>query len=218
MLTQKLCTNKCEVSHNSSVIDDTKAGHISVCLKGFFYLCYKIIINVHINSHVSQIMIYTLAQHLLNTAKHHSVFFRLLLLQSWRRTSQSQIVRRDERFSPDARLIGEETSAVIDSDCVCVCVLSRFIEFFSPTRKILNELSSDSPAVSKIDEEKAEDEVAVSSPSAPTSIYQTSSGQYSQYTHTWTGMFVLLSSSADRVQSNNLSYTIRSSPPHTSCQ
>lgn len=48
-------------------------------------------------------------------------------------------------------------------------------------RKILNELSSDSPAVPKIDEEKAEDEVQVSSSaasSAPASIYQTSSGQY----------------------------------------
>uniref|UniRef100_A0A3B4WKI3 cAMP responsive element modulator n=1 Tax=Seriola lalandi dorsalis TaxID=1841481 RepID=A0A3B4WKI3_SERLL len=48
-------------------------------------------------------------------------------------------------------------------------------------RKILNELSSDSPAVSKIDEEKAEEEVPVSSAasaSVPTSIYQTSSGQY----------------------------------------
>ncbi|XP_071347049.1 cAMP-responsive element modulator-like isoform X1 [Trachinotus anak] len=48
-------------------------------------------------------------------------------------------------------------------------------------RKIFNELSSDSPAVSKIDEEKAEEEVAVSSTastSVPTSIYQTSSGQY----------------------------------------
>ncbi|KAI3374643.1 hypothetical protein L3Q82_021211, partial [Scortum barcoo] len=48
-------------------------------------------------------------------------------------------------------------------------------------RKILNELSSDSPAVPKIDEEKMEEEVAVSSAasaSAPTSIYQTSSGQY----------------------------------------
>ncbi|XP_072219283.1 cAMP-responsive element modulator isoform X1 [Leuresthes tenuis] len=48
-------------------------------------------------------------------------------------------------------------------------------------RKILNELSSDSPAVPKIDEEMAEDEApASSSPSAsvPNSIYQTSSGQY----------------------------------------
>uniref|UniRef100_A0A3Q0T0A3 cAMP responsive element modulator a n=1 Tax=Amphilophus citrinellus TaxID=61819 RepID=A0A3Q0T0A3_AMPCI len=44
-------------------------------------------------------------------------------------------------------------------------------------RKILNELSSDSPAVPKIEEEKTEDDVPVSS--TPTaSIYQTSSGQY----------------------------------------
>lgn len=53
-------------------------------------------------------------------------------------------------------------------------------------RKILNELSSDSPAVPKIEEEKTEDEVPVSnSPTVPTSIYQTSSGQYSQYTGEW---------------------------------
>ncbi|XP_014864854.1 PREDICTED: uncharacterized protein LOC106931314 isoform X1 [Poecilia mexicana] len=50
-------------------------------------------------------------------------------------------------------------------------------------RKILNELSSDSPSVPKIDEEKGEDEAAVSSSSTesvPNSIYQTSSGQYRQ--------------------------------------
>ncbi|XP_005918074.1 cAMP-responsive element modulator isoform X1 [Simochromis diagramma] len=45
--------------------------------------------------------------------------------------------------------------------------------------KILNELSSNSLAVPKIEEEKTEDEVPVSnSPTVPTSIYQTSSGQY----------------------------------------
>ncbi|XP_073347027.1 cAMP-responsive element modulator isoform X1 [Pagrus major] len=52
-------------------------------------------------------------------------------------------------------------------------------------RKILNELSSDSPAVPKIDEEKTEEEVPVSSAasaSVPTSIYQTSSGQYIAFT------------------------------------
>ncbi|XP_034558015.1 cAMP-responsive element modulator-like isoform X2 [Notolabrus celidotus] len=52
-------------------------------------------------------------------------------------------------------------------------------------RKILNELSSDSPAVPKIDEEKAEEEVQVStlaSAAGPTSIYQTSSGQYITFT------------------------------------
>ncbi|KAM9844778.1 cAMP-responsive element modulator isoform 1-T1 [Aulostomus maculatus] len=48
-------------------------------------------------------------------------------------------------------------------------------------RKILNELSTDTPAVPKIEEEKAEEELpnsSGSSPSVPTSIYQTSSGQY----------------------------------------
>lgn len=63
---------------------------------------------------------------------------------------------------------------------------NQFLEFSPPNRKILNELSSDSPAVPKIDEEKTEEEVPVSSAasaSVPTSIYQTSSGQYSQYTH-----------------------------------
>uniref|UniRef100_A0A3Q3WDB1 cAMP responsive element modulator a n=1 Tax=Mola mola TaxID=94237 RepID=A0A3Q3WDB1_MOLML len=48
-------------------------------------------------------------------------------------------------------------------------------------RRILNELSSSSPAVPKIDEEKVE-EAGVASTAAsapvPTSIYQTSSGQY----------------------------------------
>ncbi|XP_042285527.1 cAMP-responsive element modulator-like isoform X1 [Thunnus albacares] len=48
-------------------------------------------------------------------------------------------------------------------------------------RKILNELSSDSPAVPKIDEEKVDEDASISgkaSASEPTSIYQTSSGQY----------------------------------------
>uniref|UniRef100_A0A3P9JBZ4 KID domain-containing protein n=1 Tax=Oryzias latipes TaxID=8090 RepID=A0A3P9JBZ4_ORYLA len=48
-------------------------------------------------------------------------------------------------------------------------------------RKILNELSSDSPAVDKIEEETAEDEVQASSNppiSLPNSIYQSSSGPY----------------------------------------
>ncbi|XP_066572461.1 cAMP-responsive element modulator isoform X1 [Amia ocellicauda] len=47
-------------------------------------------------------------------------------------------------------------------------------------RKILNELSSDTPAVPKIEEEKAEEEGSASSvaPISVPSIYQTSTGQY----------------------------------------
>lgn len=51
-------------------------------------------------------------------------------------------------------------------------------------RKILNELSSDTPAVPKIEEEKSEEEGAppgISPMSMPTSLYQTSSGQYSMF-------------------------------------
>ncbi|XP_034412425.1 cAMP-responsive element modulator isoform X1 [Cyclopterus lumpus] len=68
-------------------------------------------------------------------------------------------------------------------------------------RKILNELSSDSPAVPKIDEERTEEEEeeedddddeeeeeeeevsSAASATVPTSIYQTSSGQYIAITH-----------------------------------
>ncbi|XP_069367156.1 cAMP-responsive element modulator-like isoform X1 [Paralichthys olivaceus] len=45
-------------------------------------------------------------------------------------------------------------------------------------RQILNELSSDSPAVPKIDEEETEEEEEEVSSAASASIYQTSSGQY----------------------------------------
>ncbi|XP_072364415.1 cAMP-responsive element modulator isoform X3 [Scyliorhinus torazame] len=48
-------------------------------------------------------------------------------------------------------------------------------------RKILNELSSDAPGVPKIDEEKSEEEgatAAITTMAVPTSIYQTSTGQY----------------------------------------
>uniref|UniRef100_A0A3Q0T8D5 cAMP responsive element binding protein 1 n=1 Tax=Amphilophus citrinellus TaxID=61819 RepID=A0A3Q0T8D5_AMPCI len=46
-------------------------------------------------------------------------------------------------------------------------------------RKILNDLSSDAPAVPRIEEEKSEDDsVPIATVTMPTPIYQTSSGQY----------------------------------------
>lgn len=46
-------------------------------------------------------------------------------------------------------------------------------------RKILNDLSSDAPAVPRIEEEKSEDDApAITTVTMPTPIYQTSSGQY----------------------------------------
>lgn len=94
------------------------------------------------------------------------------------------------RFSPGVHLIGERmstlTKTAIKSDGAEPSLWNQVLKLSSFHRKILCELSSDSPAVSKIDEEKTEEEVSVSSAaSAPvsTSIYQTGSGQYSQYTH-----------------------------------
>lgn len=57
------------------------------------------------------------------------------------------------------------------------------ISVCSPHRKILNDLSSDAPAVPRIEEEKSEDDSApaITTVTMPTPIYQTSSGQYSEY-------------------------------------
>ena len=64
-----------------------------------------------------------------------------------------------------------------------------FSLFVGLCRKILSELSSDTPAVPKIEEEeKVEEDTPASSSIAtvtvPSSIYQTSSGQYSTSPHT----------------------------------
>lgn len=60
-----------------------------------------------------------------------------------------------------------------------------------PIRKILNDLSSDAPAVPRIEEEKVEEDSsaaaaaaatpAITTVTVPTPIYQTSSGQYSGF-------------------------------------
>ncbi|GLD50706.1 cAMP-responsive element modulator-like isoform X1 [Lates japonicus] len=79
-------------------------------------------------------------------------------------------------------------------------------------RKILNELSSDSPAVPKIDEEKAEEEVPVSSVasvSVPTSIYQTSPGQYIAITQ---GRAIQLTSPGVEALQGSQTLTVASSP------
>ncbi|XP_036940138.1 cAMP-responsive element modulator isoform X2 [Acanthopagrus latus] len=79
-------------------------------------------------------------------------------------------------------------------------------------RKILNELSSDSPAVPKIDEEKTEEEAPVSSAasaSVPTSIYQTSSGQYIAFAQ---GRAIQLSSPGAEALQGAQTLTVATSP------
>ncbi|XP_029930238.1 cAMP-responsive element modulator isoform X2 [Myripristis murdjan] len=85
--------------------------------------------------------------------------------------------------SPQVQTVQIATVAELDDDeSVTDSQKRREILSRRPSyRKILNELSSDSPAVPRIEEEKTEDEAPVSSVASapvPTSVYQTSSGQY----------------------------------------
>ncbi|XP_063733587.1 cyclic AMP-responsive element-binding protein 1-like isoform X1 [Eleginops maclovinus] len=68
-------------------------------------------------------------------------------------------------------------------------------------RKILNDLSSDAPAVPRIEEEKSEDDSvpAITTVTMPTPIYQTSSGQYIAITQG--GAIQLANNGTDGVQS-----------------
>uniref|UniRef100_H3CJ13 BZIP domain-containing protein n=1 Tax=Tetraodon nigroviridis TaxID=99883 RepID=H3CJ13_TETNG len=76
--------------------------------------------------------------------------------------------------------------------------------FDSVNRKILNDLSSDAPAVPRIEEEKAEEDSAAAAAPAittvtvPTPIYQTSSGQYIAITQG--GAIQLANNGTDGVQ------------------
>ncbi|KAM3862464.1 cyclic AMP-responsive element-binding protein 1b [Diretmus argenteus] len=70
-------------------------------------------------------------------------------------------------------------------------------------RKILNDLSSDAPAVPRIEEEKAEEDSSAAAPAittvtVPTPIYQTSSGQYIAITQG--GAIQLANNGTDGVQ------------------
>uniref|UniRef100_A0A1A7X345 cAMP responsive element binding protein 1 n=1 Tax=Iconisemion striatum TaxID=60296 RepID=A0A1A7X345_9TELE len=67
-------------------------------------------------------------------------------------------------------------------------------------RKILNDLSSDTPAVPRIEEEKSEDDTgpAITTVTMPTPIYQTSSGQYIAITQG--GAIQLANNGTDAVQ------------------
>lgn len=67
-------------------------------------------------------------------------------------------------------------------------------------RKILNDLSSDAPAVARIEEEKSEDDSApaITTVTMPTPIYQTSSGQYIAITQG--GAIQLANNGTDGVQ------------------
>ncbi|KAJ3584759.1 hypothetical protein NHX12_015254 [Muraenolepis orangiensis] len=83
--------------------------------------------------------------------------------------------------SPQISTVGESEDSQESVDSVTDSQKRREILSRRPSyRKILNDLSSDSPAVPRIEEEKSEDDTApaITTVTMPTPIYQTSSGQY----------------------------------------
>lgn len=90
-------------------------------------------------------------------------------------------------------------------------------------RKILNDLSSDAPAVPRIEEEKAEDDSsaaaatpAITTVTVPTPIYQTSSGQYIAITQG--GAIQLANNGTDGLQTLTMANTAAAQPGATILQ
>ncbi|KAM8959784.1 cAMP-responsive element modulator isoform 11-T11 [Lycaon pictus] len=100
-------------------------------------------------------------------------------------TPQSSVIQSPQIQTVQVATIAEtdesaESEGVIDSHKRRE-ILSRRPSY----RKILNELSSDVPGVPKIEEEKSEEEGTppnIATMAVPTSIYQTSTGQYNEET------------------------------------
>ncbi|XP_005742316.1 cyclic AMP-responsive element-binding protein 1-like [Pundamilia nyererei] len=85
-------------------------------------------------------------------------------------------------------------------------------------RKILNDLSSDAPAVPRIEEEKSEDDSApaITTVTMPTPIYQTSSGQYIAITQG--GAIQLANNGTDGLQTLTMANTAAAQPGATILQ
>ncbi|KAG7220348.1 hypothetical protein INR49_010184 [Caranx melampygus] len=95
--------------------------------------------------------------------------------------------------------------SVIQSPQVQAVQISTIAESEDSQEKILNDLSSDAPAVPRIEEEKAEEDAstaaatpAITTVTVPTPIYQTSSGQYIAITQG--GAIQLANNGTDGVQ------------------
>ncbi|XP_067117126.1 cyclic AMP-responsive element-binding protein 1-like isoform X2 [Osmerus mordax] len=103
--------------------------------------------------------------------------------------------------SPQISTVAESEDSQESVDSVTDCQKRREILSRRPSyRKILNDLSSDAPAVPRIEEEKSEDDSApaITTVTMPTPIYQTSSGQYIAITQG--GAIQLANNGTDGVQ------------------
>ncbi|KAL6481691.1 hypothetical protein MHYP_G00097710 [Metynnis hypsauchen] len=95
--------------------------------------------------------------------------------------AQPSVIQSPQVQTVQISTIAESEDSQESVDSVTDCQKRREILSRRPSyRKILNDLSSDVPAVPRIEEEKSEEDSApaITTVTVPTPIYQTSSGQY----------------------------------------
>ncbi|XP_028991662.1 cyclic AMP-responsive element-binding protein 1-like [Betta splendens] len=95
--------------------------------------------------------------------------------------AQSSVIQSPQVQTVQISTVAESEDSQESVDSVTDSQKRREILSRRPSyRKILNDLSSDAPAVPRIEEEKSEDDSApaITTVTMPTPIYQTSSGQY----------------------------------------
>lgn len=117
-------------------------------------------------------------------------------------TAQPSVIQSPQVQTVQISTVGESEDSQESVDSVTDSQKRREILSRRPSyRKILNDLSSDPPAVSRIEEEKSEDDAtpAITTVTMPTPIYQTSSGQYIAITQG--GAIQLANNGTDGVQS-----------------
>lgn len=116
-------------------------------------------------------------------------------------TAQPSVIQSPQVQTVQISTVAESEDSQESVDSVTDSQKRREILSRRPSyRKILNDLSSDPPAVSRIEEEKSEDDTApaITTVTMPTPIYQTSSGQYIAITQG--GAIQLANNGTDGVQ------------------
>ncbi|XP_068575417.1 cyclic AMP-responsive element-binding protein 1-like [Cebidichthys violaceus] len=114
--------------------------------------------------------------------------------------AQPSVIQSPQVQTVQISTVAESEDSQESVDSVTDCQKRREILSRRPSyRKILNDLSSDVPAVPRIEEEKSEDDApAITTVTMPTPIYQTSSGQYIAITQG--GAIQLANNGTDGVQ------------------
>ncbi|XP_028322009.1 cyclic AMP-responsive element-binding protein 1-like [Gouania willdenowi] len=115
--------------------------------------------------------------------------------------AQPSVIQSPQIQTVQISTVGESEDSQESVDSVTDSQKRREILSRRPSyRKILNDLSSDAPAVARIEEEKSEDDTgpAITTVTMPTPIYQTSSGQYIAITQG--GAIQLANNGTDGVQ------------------